>query len=76
MADRDFLRPRDLAPLSGDEQLGPKKVLDFWRWALGDLRMNNLRGFLKEWLVAQAVGDTSPFRVEWGPWDVKALMAR
>jgi hypothetical protein len=29
-------------------------VLDFWRWALGDLRMNTARGYLAEFLVACA----------------------
>lgn len=72
MADDGLLRPRDLALLTGAESLGPATVLDFWRWALGDLRMNNLRGFLVEWLVGRALGDTSAFRVEWGPWDVQA----
>lgn len=33
--------------------------------------MNNLRGHLVEFLVAQALGDPSPVRVEWGPWDVQ-----
>lgn len=47
-------------------------VLDFWRWALGDLRMNTARGYLAEWLVASAVGDTRGPRVEWDAWDVVA----
>ncbi|MDO9354068.1 MAG: hypothetical protein Q7T55_10255 [Solirubrobacteraceae bacterium] len=46
-------------------------VLDFWRWTLGDLRMNTARGFLAEYLVARAVADPSETRVEWGPWDVR-----
>jgi hypothetical protein len=68
----DLLLPRKLDALTGTESLGPGTVSDFWRWALGDLRMNNLRGFLVEWLVARAVGDESSHRVEWGPWDVQA----
>jgi hypothetical protein len=47
-------------------------VLDSWRWALVDLRMNNARGYLVEFLVAQALGDASRVRVEWGPHDVEA----
>jgi hypothetical protein len=58
--------------LSGDELLGPVTVRDFWRWALGDLRMNNARGYLVEFLVAQALGDPAPMRVEWGAFDVRA----
>jgi hypothetical protein len=46
-------------------------VLDFWKFAMGDLRINNVRGYLAEFLVAQAVGaDTA--RVEWDPRDVTA----
>jgi hypothetical protein len=69
----EFLRPRDLQRLQGPEELGPGlTVLDFWRWALGDLRMNTARGYLVEFLVAKALGDESPVRVEWGPHDVEA----
>jgi hypothetical protein len=67
-----FIRPGELRPLDGDEALGDGRVLDFWRWALGDLRMNNARGYLVEFLVAKALGDRSPVRVEWGPHDVEA----
>lgn len=67
-----FLRPSVLNRLTGDEPLGAGTVQEFWAWALGDLRMNTARGYLVEFLVAQALGDRSPFRVEWGPWDVKA----
>ncbi|WP_345314834.1 hypothetical protein [Garicola koreensis] len=31
-------------------------VLDFWRFALSDLKMNNVRGYVVEFLVARAVG--------------------
>jgi len=47
-------------------------VAEFWAWALGDLRMNNARGFLAEYLVARAVGAQAPMRVEWAPHDVEA----
>lgn len=67
-----LLLPADLQPLDGSERLGSATVLDFWRWALGDLRMNNARGYLVEFLVAHALGDRSRVRVEWGPYDVKA----
>jgi hypothetical protein len=59
--------------LRGDERFsfGPT-VLDFWRWALGDLRMNTVRGFLAEFFVAEAVEASAPIRVEWGDYDVEA----
>jgi hypothetical protein len=72
MTSDESIRPRELQRLSGDEALGPATVRDFWRWALGDLRMNNARGYLVEFLVAQAVGDSAPMRVEWGAFDVRA----
>ncbi len=68
----ESLAPRALHRLTGDEPLGPSTVGAFWRWALGDLRMNTARGYLVEYLVAQALGDPSQIRVEWGPWDVRA----
>lgn len=36
---------------------------------MSDLRTNNIRGYLAEFMVARAVGATSG-RVEWDPWDV------
>lgn len=44
-------------------------VIDFWRFAMNDLRTNNVRGYLAEFLVARAVGSRGS-RVEWDPWDV------
>lgn len=44
-------------------------VIDFWKFAMNDLRTNNIRGYLAEFLVARAIGSTA-MRVEWAPWDV------
>jgi hypothetical protein len=45
----DLLQPKELQRLQGDEELGDgQSVLDFWRWALGDLRINTARGYLVE----------------------------
>ncbi len=44
--------------------------MDFWKWALSDLRMNTVRGFLVEYIVATAVKSEAPFRREWAPFDV------
>ncbi|QCX28761.1 hypothetical protein FCL41_15420 [Nocardioides jishulii] len=38
---------------------------------MSDLRTNNVRGYLAEFLVARAVGSTGR-RVEWDSWDVTA----
>jgi hypothetical protein len=72
MSQRPLMKRAQVTPLTGTERVGPATVLDFWRWAMGDLQMNTARGLLVEWLVAQALGDHSPFRVEWGPYDVQA----
>lgn len=60
-------------PLSGEEVVAETDatVVDFWRFALSNLRMNNARGYLAEFLVAKAVGSTG-LRVEWDPYDVLA----
>ncbi|WP_143226776.1 hypothetical protein [Actinomyces naeslundii] len=45
-------------PLSGEEVVAgtDATVVDFWRFALSNLWMNNARGYLAEFLVAKAVG--------------------
>ena len=59
-------------PLDGSEALRgtDKRVIDFWRWAASDLRMNTIRPMLAEHLVALAMRDPAPLRVEWAPHDV------
>ena len=67
------IRPSSLPRLTGHERFSNgDTVLNFWRWAMGDLRMNNARGYLAEYLVARAVGSDAGARVEWAGWDVKA----
>jgi hypothetical protein len=63
--------PPPASALSGDESFDglDARVLDFWRFAMSDLRTNNVRGYLAEFLVARAVGSVDR-RVEWAPWDV------
>lgn len=60
-----------LPPLSGDERFkgADASVIDFWRFAMSDLRMNNTRGYLAEFLVARALGVAAQ-RVEWDDYDV------
>lgn len=67
------LQPSQLSPLTGDEQFEfGASILDFWKWSLGDLRMNTARGLLVEFFVAKAAGSTAPIRVEWADYDVEA----
>ncbi len=65
--------PPRLRALDGSEAFAglESSVIDFWRFAMSDLRMNNVRGYLAEFLVARAVGATGP-RVEWDAYDVLA----
>lgn len=67
------LEPPPPPPLSGEEAFEgvEASVADFWRFAMSDLRTNNVRGYLAEFLVARAVGSRAA-RVEWDPWDVTA----
>jgi hypothetical protein len=59
--------------LSGNESFDglDARVADFWKFAMSDLRTNNVRGYLAEFLVARALGAEGA-RVEWDPWDVTA----
>ena len=63
--------PDRAAPLSGDEKLVgiDGTVTDFWRFAMPDLRMNNVRGYFAEFLVSRALG-VEQTRVEWDDYDV------
>ncbi len=49
----------------------PFSVVDFWRWAYGNLLDNTKRGALAEYLVQRALGlDTSTTQTDWGEYDV------
>ena len=67
------LVPPELPPLDGDEQfLGMAgTVRDFWAFAIPDLRTNNVRGWLAEYLVWRALGVEHPSRREWDTHDVE-----
>lgn len=67
-----WIQPTPAKFLGGDESfLGTDAtVRDFWRFAMGDLRMNNTRGYLAEFLVAQALGLREVRRVEWDEYDL------
>ncbi|MCJ1671865.1 hypothetical protein MT355_01195 [Rathayibacter sp. VKM Ac-2929] len=64
--------PSAAADLRGDETFVgiDARVLDFWRFAMSDLRMNNTRGYLAEFLVARALGLQDVRRVEWEAYDL------
>ncbi|WP_425840985.1 hypothetical protein [Microbacterium sp. PA5] len=60
-----------IAPLRGDEKFVGMNatVQDFWRFAMSDLRVNNTRGYLAEFMVARALG-VNALRTEWDDYDV------
>ncbi|MDQ0239522.1 hypothetical protein [Arthrobacter bambusae] len=68
-----WLVPPASLSLSGDEPftgMPGTTVRDFWQFALGDLRMNNARGYLAEFLVGKALGIKDLKRVEWDSYDL------
>jgi hypothetical protein len=66
------IRPSVLPFLTGDERFAGlnASVVEFWRWAFGDVRDNTTRGVLAEFLVARALGDVSKRREGWANYDV------
>lgn len=67
-----WILPVDRPGRRGDEQFEgiAASVTDFWRFAMSDLRMNNARGYLPEFLVARALGLDDVQRVEWDAYDL------
>lgn len=64
------LIPPPARRLSGDEPIAGGTVLDFWRWAFSDLRVNVARGVFAEWLVGRALGCVEVVRREWDEFDL------
>ncbi len=54
----------------GEGRIASGTVLDFWRWAAGDLRGNALRGHFAEWLVGLLLGVEMTVRQEWDSFDL------
>lgn len=71
MSESEWFSAPAATPLTGAEPLTgtDATVSDFWRFAMSDLRMNNVRGYLAEFLVAKAVGAVGQ-RIEWDAFDV------
>jgi len=45
-------------------------VLDFWRWAFGDLCDDDIKGIYAEWLVHKLLGIQTSRRVSWANSDI------
>src|SRR3954454_23654688 len=73
MTESEWFSAPAATPIDGSEQFAglDSTILDFWQFAMSDLRMNNVRGYLAEFLVSRAVG-ASGSRVEWDAYDVLA----
>lgn len=69
---QEWIVPSEGGGVRGDEPFNglDARVLDFWRFALGDLRMNNARGYLAEFIVAKALGLPEARRIEWAEYYV------
>lgn len=57
----------------GGKRLGGRlgTMSDFWLWAFGDLRSNNVRGVFAEWMVAQILGLEPNPRGSWDNYDLQ-----
>lgn len=72
MLNEAWIEPPPAPVLGGPERFDgvPATVADFWRFALSDLRTNNARGYLAEFLVAKALGLGGVTRTEWDAYDL------
>ena len=63
------LQPLVPPRLTGSEPIAgtAATVLDFWKFAMSDLRTNSIRGYVAELRVSQAV-KAETARVAWDPW--------
>lgn len=72
MDENNWIVPPPATDLNGQEPFegANASVIDFWRFAMSDLRMNNTRGYLAEFLVANAIGLEKVKRTEWDAYDL------
>lgn len=73
MLDNSWIHPSQAQPIDGSAPfIGlDATVADFWGFAMNDLRVNNVRGYLAEFLVARALGLNEARRVEWDECDLR-----
>lgn len=72
MSEDSWIVPPAARPIDGSDRFVgiDATVADFWRFAMSDLRTNNVRGYLAEFLVAKALGLHDVRRVEWDAYDL------
>ena len=56
--------------VNGDSRITNAEILDFWRYAFSDLKANNIRGILAEWIVAKLLNLPLNMRDPWAEWDL------
>ena len=56
--------------IQGEPSLSQATVLEFWRWAFGDLSDDDVKGFFAEWLVHKLLDIPSNRRVSWANSDL------
>lgn len=56
--------------VSGFTPLEMNTVVDFWRWAFGDLCDDDVKGIYAEWLVHKLLGIQTSRRVSWANSDI------
>jgi len=69
--DRELMNEFNQNPNLQSPNLENATLLDFWRWAFSDLRMNDVRGVYAEWMVAQLLGIDPPPRDSWDSCDLR-----
>ena len=61
--------PQDVVR-GGEQAIYEASLLNFWRWAYGDLCDDEIKGIFAEWLVYKLLGVASPRRIGWANSDV------
>jgi hypothetical protein len=74
MADEaSWIEPKRLTLLTGDERFQgmDATVREFWAWSTSDLRDDTTRGILAEFIVGQALGAQTKYRISWSNFDLE-----
>ena len=58
------------ALIGADVAVQSSSLLDFWRWAFGDLCDDDIKGIFAEWMVLKLLGIPSERRISWANSDI------
>lgn len=70
MVDMSRTLPSPNDGVLGDDGLVDATILDFWKWAFGDLCDDDIKGIYAEWLVHKLLGVQTPRRISWANSDI------